>query len=351
MAIADALEALANLSARRLRTPDALDPITSAEANHAMLRDEIARNLAKQSRTFQTGATAADLGGDENDPWVGVVARKAVDDAQKNYEADVRYKSPEATAQRNDALAAKLAVAKAPAEAQASGALATEREKNKGLMDVLTAKNQSNLDLIKQAQAAGGTGTISDNGAGDTQFQVSIGPNGPSLKPKTIPQTVQAQIDAASAGLQQIPATRQILDTLVSKGMIGPFVSRAESAGVTTGLDPLLEALHVVPSGGSRAFNNFKSQLALVKSNLGKVHFGNRASAAIGAKFDELLNPNQSPEALRGGLDTAERWLTHYAHAKNSAEEDAANAELGITGLPYDRNANDDDLGAEWGAR
>jgi len=339
MATTDALQALANLSSRRLRTPDIVDPITEAEANHAMLQDEISKNLAKRERYpgggFATGATEADAAGqtpegfDVGDPWTGTAARQAAAEKQKQYEADVRYGSPEAAQQRADVLAEKLA----PVKEKAAGDLAVEQEKT---------RSAETLQNDAFAVAMGLTGMPGGGqGTGTQQFTMNIGPGGkPTLQQVKVPQQVQAQQHAAQAGLSEIPQTRQMIDTLNQRGIIGPFTSRAASFGVSTGTDPLLEMLHVIPSGSGSAFNDFKTQLSLIKSNLAYAHGAARggSSPAMQQRFDQLLNPNQSPEALQGGLTAAERWLTAYANAKSSDELDRADAELGVTpGAQYQR--------------
>lgn len=356
MAMMDSLSALGRL------TSNVSNPQNSVQGylNRKSRLDELKRNLSMQgveknatgqvTSGFASGATPEDIAQVQDDvtedPALGQKEQDRVAGVQKQNAEDIRYKDPNAVTQRKDALAEALAKAEAPAKAAGAASLAVEHEKNKGLMDVMGLKTQSQKDMIAELQKSGGGGSVDDNGYGG--MNIHLGPNGISAAPKTTPQTVLAQREAASNGLSQIPAMRQIIDTLDAKGMIGGLRARAANFGVETGTDPLMEALHVMPPGSSREYNGFKGQLELLKSNLGKVHFGNRASAAIGAKFDKLLNPNQSADALKGGVDTTERWLSKYANAKSSVEQDLANAELGITGGAYERPQPGDDLGKDF---
>ncbi len=99
--------------------------------------------------------------------------------------------------------------------------------------------------------------------------------------------------------------------------------------------------------------------MSLVKSNLAMVHGGARGGSnqAMAERFDKLLNPMQSPAAMKGALDAFERWLTQYAGAQSSDELDAADLALGIapgnsqgrgpaTGSAGSSGA---DLGPDWG--
>ncbi len=164
-----------------------------------------------------------------------------------------------------------------------------------------------------------------------------------------MPQQVQAQQHAAAVGLNMLPQTHQMVDTLDKMGAMGPVRSRVLSGATQTGLDPLAEMLHMTPQGSGKLFNDFKTQLSLIKSNLAYAHGAARggSSPAMQQRFDALLNPNQSRESLHGALNAAERWLTVYANAHpNSAELDKADAELGVTGGPYEAPTQGRDLGA-----
>ena len=258
---------------------------------------------------FLTGATPTDL--------AALKADEAADpDFGTQAQADVRYNAPPAVQQRKDALAEALAKATAAPKVTAEGNLAVENAKNKGAIDLANTRSSNQLDLMNEFGASGGS---------PTQGMVpSIGPQGVTFKPAQVPQTVQAERHSAEVGLSMIPELRTRLADLVTKGAIGGgalsgLKQRAGSAAVAGGYDTLADTFGLLPAG-ARELNDFKTRLTLTKSNLGKVHFGNRASAAIGAKFDELLNPNQSPEALAGGLDATEAWLRKYANVNTPPE-------------------------------
>jgi hypothetical protein len=210
MALSDALAALANLSSKRLRAPDALDPISEAEANHAMLQDEVAKNLAKRGRTFATGATETDLGGDENDPWVGTAARAKVAKDQAAYEGDVRYNSPDATQQRNDELANMLAVP----NAKAAGDLAVQKEVNAGKIAEQNNQNANTQELLESANGGGQGGMKGMAGPGGTIKPTINANGGVSFTTTPMPALVQRArnqlLDAHSKTLEALQQAEKL---------------------------------------------------------------------------------------------------------------------------------------------
>lgn len=242
----------------------------------------------------------------------------------------------------------------APIQATGANELAVEGAKTAGAQALEGQKAQAASALSAQEAAQGrqsladiqGTSTAGQpmaargtaTGEGfdvkpsiNTKGQVAVG-----LSPSKPAQQIEAQMHAAAAGASQIPITREMINQLESQGMLGPVVGRIESGSAATGLDPLAEMLHLQPKGGSRAFNAFKTQLSLTKSNLAYAHGAARggSSPAMQQRFDELFNPNQTPDALRGALDTAERWLQMYSSAKSPEEAKAIagqiDSELGV---------------------
>ncbi len=210
MAITDVLQALAGLSSKKLRAPDGMDPLVDAEANHAMLQDEIAKNLSKRSATFQTGATEADLGGDENDPWTGTVARKQIADQQKAYQADVRYNSPDATQQRNDALANVLAVP----NAKAAGDLAVQKEINAGKIAEQNNQNANTQKLLESATGGGQGGMKGMAGPGGSVKPTINANGGVSFTTTPMPALVQRArnqlLDAHSKTLEALQQAEKL---------------------------------------------------------------------------------------------------------------------------------------------
>ncbi len=160
-------------------------------------------------------------------------------------------------------------------------------------------------------------------------FRPTVSENGISFTGVEEPQQVRNQEHAAQVGLGGISALRNIVQTLDKHGSIGPIAGRTGEALTSSGLDAYL-----MSPEASQAFNDFKTQASLVKSNMAMAHGGARggASPALAARFDAMINPHQSAAALKGGLDAFERWLTAYANAKNSADLDAADQSLGIGG-------------------
>jgi hypothetical protein len=172
-----------------------------------------------------------------------------------------------------------------------------------------------------------------------------------SLSGVATPPAVLAQEHGAQVGLSQIPVLRSIIDTLDKQGSLGPVMGRAKDFATKQGLDALL-----MSPESSTAFNDFRNQLSLVKSNLAMVHGGARGGSnqAMAERFDKLLNPTQSPAAMKGALDAFERWLTQYAGAKSSDELDAADMALGIApgnsqGRGPATGSSGADLGPDWG--
>lgn len=359
MAMMDALSALNSLTSNQARPGSNAQLLLDRQAR----LDEMKRNMALSGLSkgadgsiasgFASGATPEDISGLEEDisgdPFTGKAEQARVAGVEKQNAEDIRYKDPNAVTQRKDALAEALAKAEAPAKAAGAAQLAVEQEKGR---NDRTLQNDLFANTDKLVHPNGAAGSNGSGGSASPDFTTSIDGKGhASFAQIKVPQQVQAQQHAAAAGLAQIPQTREMIDNLSSKGMMGPFTSRAESFGASTGLDPLMEMIHVVPAGGSNAFNDFKTQLSLIKSNLAYAHGAARggSSPAMQQRFDALLNPNQSKEALHGGLTAAERWLTAYAGAKSSDELDRADAELGVTpGAQYQRPAGGEDLGRDF---
>lgn len=216
--------------------------------------------------------------------------------------------------------------------AKEQGPIALEGAKTAGQMSV--AKQQAQIEQQKLQDFLNPGGASGGTAPGPGQFKMSINAKGePSFAQVGEPQQIAAQAHAAQVGLPQINTVRQIVDSLDKRGMVGPIMGRVGSELVGSGFDK-----YFLSPDTARAMNDFKTQVSLLKSNLAYAHGAARggASPAMQQRFDQLLNLSQSPDALRGGLDAAERWLTSYANAKSSAELDAADAALGvIPGQPY----------------
>lgn len=142
------------------------------------------------------------------------------------------------------------------------------------------------------------------------------------------PAQTLAQQHSAAISLKEYPKLYDIIDTLDKQGQLGPVQSRKNTALTTTGLDAWL-----MNPQSAKNWTDFKGMLSLIKSNAAMVHGGARGggSPEIAKRFDELVNPNMSAQALRGGLNAFERWMTQYANAKSSGDLDKADQELGVS--------------------
>ena len=180
-------------------------------------------------------------------------------------------------------------------------------------------------ESTQQLLGGGGAG---GGGMAPSSMKPSINARGQvSFTSNATPAQTLAQQHSAQIGLSQYPAMYDIVDTLDKQGMIGPTQSRLNTALATTGLDAML-----MNPQNAKNWTDFKGMLSLIKSNAAMVHGGARGggSPEIAKRFDELVNPNMSATALRGGLNAFERWMTQYANAKSSSELDAADLELGV---------------------
>src|ERR1035437_9739941 len=345
--MASSLDILKSLSSN---ADNAANPIQVELAQRARL-DEMKRALGMTYDTtggmdkwgnatgssFGAGATPSDVSSLESDvskaPYTG-------DAAQQALTAETTASRPGMQQMAATDFAKKVGLAVAPAQAKAAGDLAVQKETNLGIKDVLGMKQAAQEKLMQTMTPEGGSG------GGMPAFKMNITSSGvPSLTQNPVPQQVQAQAAAAQKGLAQIPQTRQIVEAALQRGLTGPFEGRKNSALVSSGMDSWL-----MNPQDATTFNDLKTQLSLTKSNLAYAHGAARggASPAIQQRFDALLNEHMSPESLRGGLDAAERWLTAYAHAKNSSELDAADAALGIGASTSPTPTPQGDLGKDW---
>lgn len=239
---------------------------------------------------------------------------------------------PNISAARNADTAAKVAVSAAPNEASARATIETEKLKAANALELQKGERAQQDKMLEYLGMGGGlagaTGTAPQmKPAMDAKGRVSLSTIA------TPPQQLSQQHGAA-IGLTEIPKMRAIVDTLEKHGALGPVMGRMGSAAVGTGLDKVF-----MSPEAATAFNDFKNQASLMKSNMAMVHGGARGGSNIGMaqRFDQLVNTAQTPAALRGAMDTFERWLTQYAGAKSSADLDAADAALGI---PVDHPAD-----------
>lgn len=244
-------------------------------------------------------------------------------------------------------------IAKSTAVPALQGANQQALEKMKE--EALTNRIQQTMNLANQ-----GGGDTGAGGAGGGQKLELEGMNAegiPTFKVDKAPQLIQTQQANATHGLEQIPGLRMMADNANQRGLIGPTMGPLMGQASGGSFPGNLLSYFTHPED-LRAFNNLKGGLQNIITSIASTVGSGRAasSPAILARFNALLNPNQSPDALRGGIDAAERWLTTYANAKNSAEMDAADASVGVTPGPYAASSPGSlqkgaDLGANWGGQ
>lgn len=248
----------------------------------------------------------------------GITSRVDAEEKRQQEQTDAENKAqiaslPDVSAEADKAQAEKLALAGEPARVAGKNAIDLEHVK------------QGPLETLLNGQPSSTSGPM--------QFKPTVTESGITMTGVPEPAQVLNQQHAAQIGLSQYPKMREIIDTLDKHGMIGPIAGRAADIATSTGLDKVF-----LSPEASRAFNDFKAQASLMKSNMAMVHGGSRGggSPAIAKRFDDLVNTAQTPAALKGAIDAFERWQTQYANAKNSDEMDAADAALGVTGGQYE---------------
>jgi hypothetical protein len=229
-------------------------------------------------------------------------------------------------------------------DAAQTTALAPDVLKGKQALDLEAAKTTGALALQKQkdeataAEATRSAAPPSGTAGADTapQWRQTINPKGQSTWTQVAtPAQIISRQTMATRGLEQIAPTQQMIDTLEHQGVLGPVASRFTNVAASTpGLNGLSEMLH---PGGVNAMKQFQGQLLNLKAAISGAVNSRGGNPALIGLFDKTLNENQEPDAIRGGVVAAERWLTTYANAKNSDELDAADAALGVTGGPYAR--------------
>ncbi len=234
MAITDALSALQNLTSNA-RNPQGL---VQQFLDKQQRLDEMKRNLSMAGQTgpygFATGAQPfdiADVEGDLNsDPNFGTEARKSADNAQKDYENDVRYNTPEATKQRNDLEATKIAESTAAPNAAAAGALAVAKENNAAKLAEQNNQNANTMQLLTGMQGGGqGNATGGIAGPGGTIKPTINASGGVSFTTTQMPALVQRArnqlLDAHSKTLEALQQAEKMYSG------INDQVSRDESQG------------------------------------------------------------------------------------------------------------------------
>lgn len=213
----------------------------------------------------------------------------------------------------------------------AQGQLAVTKEQEAGKMALQKQQQENTAGIL----GLGATGQPQAGATAPSAFKPAINAQGGvSFTEDKGPQQVEAQKHAATIGLSQIPALRQLIDHAVSKGLVGPVSGRLNDWMTESGASGAF-----MNADNAREFSNLKQALSTAKSNFAYIHGAARggASPAVLQRFDQILNTHQSPEAMRGALDGIERWLSAYAGAKDSTELEMANNQIGISGGEYQR--------------
>lgn len=278
----DALSALAGLTSNAGNPNSAVQ--TALRRRNQL--DEMKRNLAlsglnrdvngKVTSGFATGATPQDVSELENDiaedPNTGVDAQDQVKRAQNRYEQDVRYHSPEATGQRNDALAEALAKAEAPAKARAAGTLAIEQEKNRGVIDLRNNQLENTKKLLETLTGGQGTG-----GQGATGQQNSlVGPGG-SIKP-----TINAN-GGVSFTTTQMPALVQRARNQLLDAHSKTIEALGQAEKMYPGINAQIDQDETQGPEGSTGFGSFLTGVGAPKYGSAADFAGARAERA---KYD-----------------------------------------------------------------
>lgn len=310
-------------------------PEVNAQTAERSSLDEQKRNLETQARyprTYVSGASPVDVARQEDDI-------KAQEDVAAKNKLLTDFFSPAQEQQRQETENSKLALARAPGQVTAQSALDVEREKSANALALQRGQADINRETFDRL-SGGGASDQGMNPAGEREFKMSVNPKGQVSAAQVMPNAQQQnRQNMAVSGLKEVPVARKMIDQLDTMGALGPVQGRIGDVAVSSGLGDLSEMLHITPPGSQRFFNDFKNQLGNIRTNFTSAHLGARGAAnqALLARMDSYLNPHQTPDALRGGLDAVERWLTQYANATNSAELDRADAEFGVAGGSYDR--------------
>jgi len=110
----------------------------------------------------------------------------------------------------------------------------------------------------------------------------------------------KTQGQAAGAVAQHIPDFESAVRNLSAKGELGPVMGRLNTY-LTEGY-----------GGNDPDVANFITTVGLLKSGAVRAHFGARGGQQILAKFDNLLNTSQEPNALIGSAEAIKTFLNTY---------------------------------------
>ena len=278
------------------------------EANNALSQ---ALGIGDQPTADKAKAVVGQLTSDmASDPYTGTAAQATAAETDPTQIAARQQKIKEAGQQ---------------SVANAQGAIAEEQAKTAGQVQLAAQQHQ-----LEQANltAPGGPKNPESAAGWKTDFNAK---GEPSYQQIATPAQIQTQQAHAQAGLAMLPQMKVIVDALDKRGYVGPAMGRlAESA---TGSGPgAIITQHLMSGDSMKAANDWRTTLEGFKGNIAMANAGGRGGAnpALLQRLDQMLSLAQSSDALRGGLQGAERWLTQYANAKTPADLAAADAELGI---------------------
>ena len=210
--------------------------------------------------------------------------------------------------------------------ANAQGAIAEEQAKTAGQAQL--AQQQEQLQQARET-APGGPKDPASAANWKTDYNAK---GEPSYQQIAEPAQIQTQQAHAVDALSQLPAMRAIADAMSKRGLVGPAMGRLTNSATGSGPASILTS-HFLSGDQAQAAADWKAALETFKQAYTMVTAsGGRGGSnpAILKRLDDMMSIEQTPQALKGGLDSAERWLTQYAHAKTPADLAAADAALGV---------------------
>ena len=319
--MASSLDILKSLSSNA-ENPD--NPIQVELAQRARL-DEMKRSLGMVGSTgggmdawgnqtgtsFSSGATIPEARSLSEDvsmaPYTGDAAQQAQTSAAVASRPDMQQMAA-------TDFAKKMGLATAPAQATAAGQMAVEKEKNKGLLDVLTQKQQGEQDLIKQYgdQSAGTGGT-------SPKMKMTLGPNGPTFTQIADPNQVQQMAIGSADILKSMPQAIKLAKELSDAGMFVPVIGGIRQTLAGHGLSTLAGQGPDI----AQKMNEFNSLGQIMTMSVAKALAGARGAGNSGliSRFEKLAPMQGDLPSYIGGLKGMTDFLTEAASHEYSPDQ------------------------------
>lgn len=265
------LDALQSLTGSSLNANNPNGLVAARQRTEAaLLAMRRSMELQAGDRNTFSGATNADIDFDQqqldDDSNFGVGAQKRVHDVETTNAAMSTYNHPDVTAQRNEDLSNKLALASAPAEAAAKGNLAVENAKTEGAIREKSAQTDATQKLLEAIGGGSGGGGKSGGlvGPGGTVKPTINANGGVSFTTTQMPALVQRArnqlLDARDKTLGALEAAEKQY-----KG-INDEATRADEAPAAPGIMSFL-------TGGGQKYGN-AMDMAGARMDRAKYDFG-----------------------------------------------------------------------------